>query len=468
MFEKLNKTQPIGQCRCCLDFGHHESFYRNGIHKGYQQTFLETFNLCLSSNPCLPRMICKSCICRLTNAAEFIAMVKESEQYLLYNTETTSNIEFINVENLPCKVEIKVEPDESEDAGDNLRNDDDSDGNVAQSSVHEEEIIHQNELIKEEKDEIEHGQDVNPPGSVDGDTIIGLEAQPRLQVKLTRLPGKLLKLYIKHDYMNKSSDAENEVAVYNDESSAVKTEPLEQISQEYEQIDNASKDEDNIGEEIDEQDAAIDDHAKADFSSRDLKSMFVVAVRKHVEVEHADTHTDSASSLKTGDDYAPRTQITTTTCAINEINKNDIASISTGSNKYTDNISLQTNLIVTIRVSKKSPPVSIKARVKGWSLTIVKLPSGETTCAAFRTPQCPDSLAAARSVSDPVALSQLVEYAFVVSVVVVKGCLPSKMGLFVSSLMMGAALILHCSCRMPSMSIVNNLRELLMVPNLFS
>ncbi|KAI5640514.1 gamma interferon inducible lysosomal thiol reductase (GILT) domain-containing protein [Phthorimaea operculella] len=94
-------------------------------------------------------------------------------------------------------------------------------------------------------------------------------------------------------------------------------------------------------------------------------------------------------------------------------------------------------LIVTIRVSKKSPPVSIKARGKGWSLTIVKLPSGETTCAAFRTPQCPDSLAAARSVSDPVALSQLVEYAFVVGVVVVKGCLPSKMGLFVSSLMMG-------------------------------
>ncbi|KAI5631528.1 zinc-finger associated domain (zf-AD) domain-containing protein [Phthorimaea operculella] len=76
--------------------GGQEDFFRNEVQQVYRQTFLETFNLCLSSNPCLPQMICKSCIGRLTDAAEFIAMVKESEQYLLNNTDTTSDIEFVN------------------------------------------------------------------------------------------------------------------------------------------------------------------------------------------------------------------------------------------------------------------------------------------------------------------------------------------------------------------------------------
>ncbi|KAI5631322.1 zinc-finger associated domain (zf-AD) domain-containing protein [Phthorimaea operculella] len=284
--EELKNTQLFGKCRYCLDFGHHEeieaSFYRNGVQQTYRQTFLETFNLCLSRNACLPNLICQSCIGRLTDAAEFKAMVEETERYLLTSTETTSNIEFVN---------------------------------VAQLSAQEEENVHQNDIMKKEEDEIIEQEDVNPSGSVGGEAV----CQRRLQVKLTRLPDKLFKLYSKRDFVNKSADAENEVAICNEESSALKTEQIEQEDEQDDNVSNRTEREDNIGEEeIDEQDPAIDNQANAVSTTPDLKLKRTLADHTHVQVEH--THTGSASSSKSEDNYALRTQQTATRCGINEIN----------------------------------------------------------------------------------------------------------------------------------------------------
>ncbi|KAI5636843.1 zinc-finger associated domain (zf-AD) domain-containing protein [Phthorimaea operculella] len=86
-----NKNQLFGRCRCCLDFGYHAEIHR--------ETFLETFNLFLSTNPSLTTMICKLCIDRLNDATEFKAMVVKSEQQLLSKAEGTTSFEFRNGSN---------------------------------------------------------------------------------------------------------------------------------------------------------------------------------------------------------------------------------------------------------------------------------------------------------------------------------------------------------------------------------
>ncbi|KAJ2941657.1 hypothetical protein O0L34_g14715 [Tuta absoluta] len=95
---QLKNSKLFGECRCCLEFGHHEEIgasYGNGVQQVYRDTFLETFNLSLSTNPILTTRICKSCIDRLMDARDFKAMVVKSEQHLL--TNHSSNIEFVNV-----------------------------------------------------------------------------------------------------------------------------------------------------------------------------------------------------------------------------------------------------------------------------------------------------------------------------------------------------------------------------------
>ncbi|KAI5631817.1 homeobox KN domain-containing protein [Phthorimaea operculella] len=133
-----------GQCRCCLQHGSHsrltDSCEIGGLSSVYRDVFWDCFNLDMVMDTELTDLICASCVCRLNDAAEFKIQVTESQQHLLRQIRpdsktavkglTLAKSVFINVEDLPCKVEIKVEPDESEDAGDNLRNDDDSDGNA--------------------------------------------------------------------------------------------------------------------------------------------------------------------------------------------------------------------------------------------------------------------------------------------------------------------------------------------------
>ncbi|KAJ2942496.1 hypothetical protein O0L34_g16105 [Tuta absoluta] len=91
-----DNRQPFGQCRCCLDFGYHKDisqpYFRNGVRQVYRETFLESFNLHLSTNKYLSNMICKSCIRKLNNASDFKALVVETERQLLSRIQCTSDL----------------------------------------------------------------------------------------------------------------------------------------------------------------------------------------------------------------------------------------------------------------------------------------------------------------------------------------------------------------------------------------
>ncbi|CAH2108948.1 unnamed protein product [Euphydryas editha] len=76
-----------GECRCCSNVGQHRDlmleYEWNGTREVYFDTFLECFNLFLSTNPKKGNLICTSCILRLRDANSFKKMVTEAEENLL-------------------------------------------------------------------------------------------------------------------------------------------------------------------------------------------------------------------------------------------------------------------------------------------------------------------------------------------------------------------------------------------------
>ncbi|KAJ2941952.1 hypothetical protein O0L34_g10770 [Tuta absoluta] len=128
-----------------MDVGCHEEIYR--------ETFLETFNLFLSTNRSLTTMICKLCINRLNDATEFKAMVLESERQLLSKAEGNSSVEF---ENDLLKKEQDDDLNNSEDEMDTL----DASGDKA--TVHSSGTHTDIEMVKEEEikeEEVKHEDD---------------------------------------------------------------------------------------------------------------------------------------------------------------------------------------------------------------------------------------------------------------------------------------------------------------------
>ncbi|KAI5636175.1 zinc-finger associated domain (zf-AD) domain-containing protein [Phthorimaea operculella] len=160
--------RPFGQCRCCLNFGHHkdimEPFYSEGVEEVYLDAILHCFNLRLSSDEKLPKMICKSCIHRLNYAAEFKAMVIESEQELL--KVLNGNIEFVNV------AECNNRGVEDENPGYNTRIFKKGDESIKEE-IEEEEILEINNIADEEVETNNADESVDKEvyGSVDGDSI---------------------------------------------------------------------------------------------------------------------------------------------------------------------------------------------------------------------------------------------------------------------------------------------------------
>ncbi|CAH2108950.1 unnamed protein product [Euphydryas editha] len=76
-----------GECRCCSNVGQHRDlmleYEWNGTREVYFNTFLECFNLFLSTNSKKGNLICSSCILRLRDASRFKKMVLEAERNLL-------------------------------------------------------------------------------------------------------------------------------------------------------------------------------------------------------------------------------------------------------------------------------------------------------------------------------------------------------------------------------------------------
>ncbi|CAH2108953.1 unnamed protein product [Euphydryas editha] len=76
-----------GECRCCSNVGQHRDlmleYEWNGTREVYFNTFLECFNLFLSTNSKKGNLICSSCILRLRDASSFKKMVLEAERNLL-------------------------------------------------------------------------------------------------------------------------------------------------------------------------------------------------------------------------------------------------------------------------------------------------------------------------------------------------------------------------------------------------
>ncbi|KAI5635009.1 zinc-finger associated domain (zf-AD) domain-containing protein [Phthorimaea operculella] len=112
------RDKVFGQCRCCLKNGYHKDITktyhneRNGLRVVYREIILDCFNLSLSTNSRLPRLICESCISQLNDALGFKIMVAESEQKLLRRIRTNNTV-FVNVleETNNCN-EIKFEVDD--------------------------------------------------------------------------------------------------------------------------------------------------------------------------------------------------------------------------------------------------------------------------------------------------------------------------------------------------------------------
>ncbi|KAI5638072.1 zinc-finger associated domain (zf-AD) domain-containing protein [Phthorimaea operculella] len=103
MTSKPGSDKPFGQCRCCLKTGyHHEDIAK------HQEVFWTNFNLFLSTYSNLTNLICESCVNRLNDAAEFKAMVVESERQLLIQMKAAQK----DSECIQIKIE-NIEEDES-------------------------------------------------------------------------------------------------------------------------------------------------------------------------------------------------------------------------------------------------------------------------------------------------------------------------------------------------------------------
>ncbi|KAG6459155.1 gastrula zinc finger protein XlCGF26.1 [Manduca sexta] len=85
--ENKKGKASYGKCRCCLAMGHHKDlmkeYYNNGIREVYFDTFMECFNLFLSTSEQLSTLICTSCVSRLRDAISFKMMVVSTERQLL-------------------------------------------------------------------------------------------------------------------------------------------------------------------------------------------------------------------------------------------------------------------------------------------------------------------------------------------------------------------------------------------------
>ncbi|CAG9789645.1 unnamed protein product [Diatraea saccharalis] len=124
------RLASYGQCRCCLAKGNHrdimKEYYSNGIREVYYDIFMECFNLFLSTDMNLSKLICTSCIKRLREANSFRMTVAATERQLLEALKETEKKEMVFV-NVPVEditespvkqeqhIDVKYEPNDFDD-----------------------------------------------------------------------------------------------------------------------------------------------------------------------------------------------------------------------------------------------------------------------------------------------------------------------------------------------------------------
>ncbi|CAG5057372.1 unnamed protein product [Parnassius apollo] len=95
-----NPNNNYGTCRFCLAKGQHQDifkeYYWNGAKEVYLDIIMECFNIFLSNNTDVSKLICLLCVNRLRDANSFRLMVVNSEQQLL-KTITDKETVFVNV-----------------------------------------------------------------------------------------------------------------------------------------------------------------------------------------------------------------------------------------------------------------------------------------------------------------------------------------------------------------------------------
>ncbi|CAH0403861.1 unnamed protein product [Chilo suppressalis] len=120
-----------GLCRCCLTKGYHrdimKEYYNNGAREVYYDVFMESYNLFLSTDVNLSKLICMSCVQQLRAATSFRTMVVSTEQRLLEALKEGTdkkemvfvNVPVEHVSEVPVKqeqgFEVKFEPDDYDD-----------------------------------------------------------------------------------------------------------------------------------------------------------------------------------------------------------------------------------------------------------------------------------------------------------------------------------------------------------------
>ncbi|KAL4711213.1 hypothetical protein ACJJTC_019054 [Scirpophaga incertulas] len=137
----METTRNYGQCRFCLVKGNHRDIMKEYDHNGdrevYYDAVLDCFNLFLSTDALISKLICLSCVERLRDAINFRLMIVTTERKLLDMLKETDDKQtiFVNVPiddtldiNLSVKKEdcrIKDEPSNEEQ--DSVDNDNDPD-----------------------------------------------------------------------------------------------------------------------------------------------------------------------------------------------------------------------------------------------------------------------------------------------------------------------------------------------------